>query len=337
MNIIRKAASLAAVAVIVSTVPAKADVAGFYHGKTITIMVPSGLGASLGIYARLLSAHMGEHIPGKPSIILSERAGGGGVNGTLWAFNAAPRDGSLIAAILAPSVLAPVLHGAKFDATKFQWIGSITPNPATVAVWHTAPVKSVADAQKTPITIGATQFGSETYLTPQLMNALLGTKFKIIKGYKAGAALNKAMEQGEIQGRMSYWSGWLAVRPQWVRDGKIVQLLQYGPLIKAIPNVPRFGDLVKDPEGKKMVQFLQVSNSVGIAYWVHPQVPADRIAALRAAFDATMKDPRFLDAAKKAHAGVDPVSAGKLHKIVTEGLDVSPTLVAHMKKALNFK
>ena len=167
------------------------------------------------------------------------------------------------------------------------------------------------------------------------MNALLGTKFKIIKGYKAGAALNKAMEQGEIQGRMSYWSGWLAVRPQWVSEGKIVQLMQYGPLIKAIPNVPRFGDLVKDAEGKKMVQFLEVSNSVGIAYWVHPQVPADRIAALRTAFEATMKDPRFLADARKAHAGVDPVSAAQLHKIVTEGLDVSPTLVAHMKKALN--
>lgn len=329
--------SIAVVAAIVATAPARADVADFYRGKTVTIMVPSGLGASLGIYARMLSAHMGEHIPGKPSIILSERAGGGGVNGTLWAFNVAPRDGSLIAAILAPSVLAPKLHDAKFDATKFQWIGSITPNPATVAVWHTAPVKTVADAQKTPITIGATQFGSETFITPQLMNALLHTKFKIIKGYKAGAELNKAMEQGEIQGRMSYWSGWLAVRPDWVRDGKIVQLLQYGPLIKAIPNVPRFRELVKDPEGKKMVQFLEVANSVGIAYWVHPQVPADRIAALRTAFDATMKDPAFLADAKKAHAGVDPVSAAELHKTVAEGLDVSPTLIAHMKKALEFK
>ena len=329
--------ALAMLAAVAPGAPAKADVADFYAGKTVTIMVPSGLGASLGIYARMLSARMGEHIPGKPSIILSERAGGGGVNGTLWAFNVAPRDGSLIAAILAPSVLAPVLHNAKFDATKFQWIGAITPNPATVAVWHTAPVKTVAEAQKTEITVGATQFGSETYITPQLMNALLGTKFKIVKGYKAGAELNKAMEQGEIQGRMSYWSGWLAVRPDWVRDGKIVQLLQYGPPIKKLPNVPRFRDLVQDLEGKKMVQFLEVANSVGIAYWVHPDVPADRIAALHAAFMATMKDPAFLSDAAKARAEVDPVSAEDLHRTVAEGLDVSPALITHMKKALNFK
>ncbi len=329
--------AIAAALTVTGGASAYADAGAYYKGKTVTIMVPSGLGASLGIYARMLQAHMGAHIPGKPSIVLSERAGGGGVNGTTWAYNVAPRDGSVIAALLAPSVLAPSLYNAKFDATKFAWIGSITPNPATVAVRHTAAVKTVADAQKTPITVGATQFGSETYMTPQLMNALLGTKFKIIKGYKAGAALNKAMEQGEIQGRMSYWSGWVAVKPQWVKEGKIVQLVQYGPPIKAIPDVPRLVDLVKDPEGKQMIEFLQTANKVGIAYWVHPDVPADRVAALRAAFAATVRDPAFLAIAKKSKALVEPVSPEALQETVRTGLAVTPGLIAKMKAALGTK
>lgn len=317
-------------------VPATARVADFYKDKTVTIMVPSGLGASLGLYARLLAEHIRNHIPGKPTVIVTARPGGGGVIGTTYAYNVAPRDGTFIAAILPPSVLAPALRGAKFDATKFQWLGSISPNPGTVSVWHTAPAQTLAAAEKTPLIIGATAFGSETYLTPTMMNSLLGTKFKVVKGYKAGAALNKAMEQGEIQGRMSYWSGWRSVKPNWLRDHKIVHLVQYGPSIPELPNVPRLSDQVHSAEGKRIVQFLEVSNNIGLAYWVHPQVPADRIATLRAAFAATVKDPAFLADAKKQRAMVNPVTPEKLQHVVAEGLDVTPALVAKMKVVFGF-
>jgi tripartite-type tricarboxylate transporter receptor subunit TctC len=319
-----------------TTAAAAADVAAFYKDKTVELMVPSGLGASLGLYARLLAEHLKDQIPGKPAIIVTERPGGGGVNGTTYAYNAAPRDGTFIAAILPPSVLAPALRGAKYDATRFQWLGSITPNPGTVAVWHTAPAKTLDEAKKQELVIGATAFGSETYLTPTLMNSLLGTKFKIVKGYKAGAALNKAMEQGEIQGRMSYWSGWRSVKPHWLAEKKIVHLVQYGPAIAEIPNVPRLADVVQGDDAKKMIRFLEVSNYIGIAYWMHPDTPADRLAAMRKAFADTVASESFRAAANKRRAMVDPVTPEALAKTVSDGLNVSPELVAKLKTAFGF-
>ena len=331
-----RSSAVAIIAVCGLSAPAAGEVAAFYKDKTVTIMVPSGLGASLGRYARLLSQHIRNHIPGNPTVIVTARPGGGGVNGTTYAYNAAPRDGTFIAGILPPSVLAPALRGAKFDAAKFQWLGSITPNPGTVSVWHTAPAQTLDAAKLQPLVIGATAFGSETYLTPTLMNALLGTKFKIVKGYKAGAALNKAMEQGEIQGRMSYWSGWRSVKPHWLRGKKIVHLLQYGPAIADLPNVPRLSDQVKEEGAKQIVRFLEVSNNIGLAYWVHPKVPQERLAALRAAFAATVKDPAFLAAAKKRRAMVNPITPAKLQRVVAEGLNVTPALIVRMKTVFGF-
>ena len=176
------AATLAGAAIAAG--PAKADEAAFYKDRTVTVMVPSGLGASLGLYGRLLGEYIGKHIPGRPTVIVQSRPGGGGTKGAAYAYNAAPKDGTFIAEVLAPSVLAPVLRNMKFDATKFQWIGSITQRPSVVSVWHTAPATSLEAMKTTEVIMGSTGLGSETYLAPTLMNHLIGTKFKIVKGYK---------------------------------------------------------------------------------------------------------------------------------------------------------
>lgn len=316
---------------------AKADVASFYQGKTVTIMVPSGLGASLGLYARLLGEHLGNNIPGKPNVIVTSRPGGGGTKGASYAYNAAPRDGTFIAEVLAPSVLAPALRNVKFDALKFQWLGSITPRPSTVSVWHTAPATTLDGVKTTEVIMGSTGLGSETYLLPTFMNHFLGTKFKVVKGYKGGASLNKAMEQGETQGRMNYWSGWTTVKGHWLRQKKVIHLVQYGPAIAEIPGVPKLRDMVADPNGKKIVQFIEVSENLGMGFWVHPNVPKDRLAGLRTAFMNTMKDPAFLADAKKRKAPIDPIPGERLQRIVAEGLNVSPALVAKMKTVFGFK
>ncbi len=327
----------AAAALAFAAAPATADVASFYKGRTVTVMVPSGLGASLGLYGRLFTEHFGNHIPGNPTVILTSRPGGGGTKGATYAYNAAPRDGTFIAEVLAPSVLAPALRNLKFDALKMQWIGSITDRPSTVSVWHTAPATNIAGARKKMVIMGSTGLGSETYLAPKFMNYYVGTKFKIVKGYKGGAAINKAMEQGEVQGRMNYYTGWTTVKAHWLRDKKVVHLAQYGPRIAELPNVPRLADLVKDPEGKKILQFIEVSEALGMGFWVHPDVPKDRLAALRKAFMDTMKDPKFLADAKKRNAPVAPISGEKLMKIVAAGLGVSPALVTKMKTVFGFK
>jgi tripartite-type tricarboxylate transporter receptor subunit TctC len=331
--------ALAAAAVLtggtVSSAAADA-IADFYRGKTVTIMVPSGLGATLGLYGRLVSEHLPKHIPGNPSVILASRPGGGGTKGAAYAYNAAPKDGTFIAEVLSASVLSGKLRNFKFDAAKFQWIGSVTPRPIVVTAWHTAPATTLEGARKTEVILGSTGLGSETYLAPALMNALLGTKFKIVKGYKGGAAINKSIEQGETQGRMNYWSGWTAGKPAWVRDNKLRHFVQYGTFIKELPNVPQFKNLVKTDLERQMLGFMEASPKVGMGFWVPPKVPADKVAALRKAFMATMKDPAFLADAKKRRAPVEPVSGEELGRIVAAAYKTPDNVIQALKKKLGF-
>ena len=316
---------------------ASADVAGFYKDRTVTVVVPAGLGASLGLYGRLLAEHWGKHIPGNPTVIVQSRPGGGGTKGAAYVYNAAPKDGTTIAEVLAPSVLAPILRNVKFDATKFQWLGSITQRPSVVSVFHNAPATTLDGVKKTEVIMGSTGFGSETYLMPKLMNHLLGTKFKIVKGYKGGASINKAMAQGEVHGRMNYWTGWTTIKNDWLKTGKLKHLIQYGPRIPELPDVPSIGDLVTSEDGKKMIKFIEVCELIGMGFWVAPEVPKDRVAALRTSFMATMKDPAFVADAEKRRAPVAPISGAELVKLVNNGLKVSPELVAKMKAAFEFK
>ena len=318
--------------------PASADaIADFYKGKTVSVMVPSGLGATLGLYGRLLTGHFARHIPGNPTLILISRPGGGGTKGAAYAYNAAPKDGTFIAEILSASIISGKLRKVKFDAAKFQWIGSIAQRPIVVSTWHTAPATTIKGAAKTPVIMGSSGLGSETYIVPALMNALLDTKFKIVKGYKGGAAINKAMEQGEVQGRMQYWSGWTAGKPNWLRDKKIIHLIQYGPQIKELPNVPRFDDLVKTKAHKQMLTFMSASPRVGMGFWLAPGVPRDKVAALRKAFMATMKDPAFLADAKKRRAPVQPISGERLQKIVAEAYKTPDNVINELSRLVGFK
>ncbi|MEE2662074.1 MAG: tripartite tricarboxylate transporter substrate-binding protein [Pseudomonadota bacterium] len=318
-------------------VPASADVAGFYKGRTVTIVVPGGLGASLGLYGRLLAEHWTKHIPGNPNVIVTSRPGGGGTKGAAYVYNAAPKDGTFVAEVLAPSVLAPTLRNVKFDATKFQWLGSITQRPSVVSVFHTAPATTLEGLKKTPVIMGSTGLGSETYLMPTLMNHLLGTKFKIVKGYKGGAAINKAIAQKEVHGRMNYWTGWTTIKNDWLKTGKLKHIIQYGPKIPELPNVPHMADLVKGKEGMAMLRFIEVCEKVGMGFWVAPGVPKDRTAALRKSFMATMRDPAFLADAKKRRAPVAAISGSELGTIVNAGLNVSPALIQTMKAVYGFK
>ncbi len=331
-------ATLPAVAVLGIAIPAVADdIADFYSGKTVTVMVPSGLGATLGLYGRLVTDHLGDHIPGKPTVIIQSRPGGGGTKGASFAYNAAPKDGTYISEVLAPSVFAPLLRSVKFDASKFQWLGSLTPRPAVISVWHTAPAKSVAEAKKTEVIMGSTGLGSETYIVPTLMNKVLGTKFKVVKGYKGGAAVNKALEAKEVSGRMQYWSGWTAGKPDWLRDNKLTHLVQYGGVIPELPNVPQLSSLVQDQEAKDMVAFVETAPKIGMGFWVHPEVPKARVTALRKAFMAMMADPKFLESAKKRRAPIQPVAGEVLDKLVADAYATPPATIAKLKAVLGFK
>lgn len=331
-------AVLPAVVAIGFATPASADaIADFYKGKTVTVMVPSGLGASLGLYGRLVTEFIGSHIPGNPTVVIQERAGGGGTVGAAFAYNAAPKDGTFIAEVLAPSVLMPKLREMKFDASKFQWLGSLTPRPAVVSLWHTSPVKTVEDAKKHEAVMGSSGVGSSTYTIPTLMNELLGTKFKIVKGYKGGGPINKAMEAGEVHGRMQYWSGWTAGKPTWLRDKQIHHIVKYGGKIPELPDVPQLVDLVKGADEKAMVRFFEAEAKIGMGFWVAPEVPKERVDALRKAFEAMMADPKFIEAAEKRKAPIELIKHDELAAVVADVYATPAPVIERIKKIMEFK
>lgn len=334
------AAAPALAAVAAMSAPAGADaVSDFYRGRTVTVMVPSSLGATLGLYGRLTVEHLGRHIPGGPTVVIQSRPGGGGTKGAAYAYNAAPKDGTFIAEVLAPSAIAPLLRNLKFDPSRFQWLGSITPRPAVLSVWHTAPVSSLDDARRREAIFGSTGLGSETFMAPTLLNHIAGTRLKVVKGYKGGAQINKAIESGEVHGRMNYWSGWTAGKPQWIAENRLRHIARYGggADIPGLRDVPSMQDLAGTPEQRAMVTFLETAPRIGMGFWVAPEVPADRVAALRGAFDSMVRDPAFLADARKRKAPVNPVSGRELQAITAKAYGTPPAVIARLKEVFGFK
>lgn len=312
--------------------PARADaVTDFYKEKTVSIVVPAGLGGSIGFYALLLSNHIGRHIPGQPNVILVSHPGASGVKAAAYMYAAAPRDGSLIGQVLSNSLLAPLLQNAKFDPRTFEWLGSIDPRSSVLGVWHTAPATTLEEMKKTEIILASGGRAASTTIIPLMMNAMLGTKFKVVTGYAGGGALNQAVETGETHGRHIFYSGWTTQKPHWLKQGLVKIVVQVGPLIKELPKVPSLHDLVADPEHKQMLDFVALSERVGLGFYVQQQVPKERMAALRTAFEATMKDPEFLADAKKKNAPVNPVAGDEIAKIIEDGYRIPPDVLQKMK------
>lgn len=331
--------SLAAAALLVpglAAQPGNARADSFFEGRTVTITVAGGAGASLGLYCYLVAEYWARHIPGEPNVVCQFQPGAGGTKAAAYMANAAPKDGSYVGEVLAPSVLAPALRNVKFDASKFFWLGSVTPRPAVVTVWHTAPATTIDEAKKHEVVLGSTGKGSETYLIPQFMNAVLGTKFKIVEGYQA-ALINDAMPRGEVHGRMNYWSGWTTVKQDWLRDNKIVHLVQYGPPIPELPNVPHLKNLMPDEEHRQMVEFFEISEHLGMGFYAPPGTPNDRVATLRDSFMATMRDPKFLSDAAKRRADVNPIPGDKIQAIVEKGLATPEPILEKLRGYLGFK
>jgi tripartite-type tricarboxylate transporter receptor subunit TctC len=206
-----------------------------------------------------------------------------------------------------------------FDTRKFIYIGNPNAENNTTATWHTSGVKTIEDAKRREVTMGATG-GSTSSQYPKAMNALLGTRFKIILGYPGGNDINLAMERGEVDGRGSNsWASWKATRPHWIAENKINILVQIG-LRKApdLPDVPLLIELGANADDRALLRLLSASTQIGRPIFTTPDVPPERVAALRAAFDATMRDPAFLEDAKQGHFEIDPVSGAAMQKLVEE-------------------
>jgi tripartite-type tricarboxylate transporter receptor subunit TctC len=323
--------------------PAAADpVADFYKGKQVKMIIRTAAGGGYDLYARLLMRHMPRHIPGNPSAVNVNMPGGGGLKSANYVARVAPRDGSILTIV---SQALPMIQGLKLtnklqaDMKAFNWIGNMSKSNQVFVVWHTSKAKSVEDLKKQTVVIGGTGAGSASIQLPAVYNNVLGTRLKIIYGYESGTEINFAMEKGELEGRgTNPWASWVSATPQLVAKKLIRPLIQVG-LEKdpALPDVALLKDLGKTPEETAILTYVSKAVVVGRPIAVAQGVPADRVKALRVAFEATLKDAKFMAEAKKQRADIDPMTGEDLQKLVAELVDVNEDLRLKVLGAIDAK
>jgi tripartite-type tricarboxylate transporter receptor subunit TctC len=319
---------------------AQEDVASFFRGKTVRLVVGVGVGSGYDINARLLARHLARHITGNPSVIVQNQPGAGSLTMTNQLYAAGPFDGTVIGASFNGMPTTPLLQpqGARFEPNKLNWLGSTNRETQVSYVWHTAPVQTLADAAKTEVIMGAQAPGSTQYDYPVLVNGLFGYKFKVITGYEATPKIHLAMERGEVHGTLANWSTLKAINYDWVKDKKIKMLAQWA--LKPHPDlkdVPLALDLAKTDADRQAMQLAVAQLEYGRPFFLPPNVPADRVQALRRAFDATMKDPAYLAEAEKLKIDVDPLTGEQVAELVAKVNATPAETVAKVRAALQAK
>jgi tripartite-type tricarboxylate transporter receptor subunit TctC len=312
----------------------------FYQGKVITIIVGYGVGGGYDIYARLLTRHMAEHIPSHPSIIVENMPGAAGVRAANNVYGAAPKDGTVIAA-LNPSLLMYQLLGgqfARYETAKLQWIGSLDDPNNSIITWHSAGIHSIADAKTREVPMAGDGPTAALNIYPTATNALVGTRFKMINGYTGSAAGDLAMERGEVDGRSgASLSSLFSQHADWIRDGKIDILLQFG--VKrdpALPAVPLLQELATTDRDRQIAAVVSLPTTVGPAYWMAPGVPQEALRIVREAFDATVADPQFLADAKAIKLAINPKSGAEVAAAVNAVSNVPPDVLAQTAAILGW-
>jgi tripartite-type tricarboxylate transporter receptor subunit TctC len=335
----RRVTVCASVALIAAAVPAAADsVADFYKGKTVSVLMGTTPGGSYDLYGRVIGDHLSRHIPGNPTIIMEHMPGAGGVIAGNHIFGVAPQDGTKI--LLSHSIpLAERLEpkGVRFESTKFQWLGTFDAIAHTMAIWHAQQVNSLDELKNKPLIVGSFAKTHLTYQWPAMMKDVLGTKYQVITGYRSGSDLNLAMERGEVHAWAASWENLVGTRPEWIADKKVsVPVVFTLERKKQIPNTPTLLELAP-PDKKDVVEFLAAGTPFGRAMVVGPGVPAERVAALRKAFDDTMKDPAFLAEAAKRKLDIDARPSAYPHALAAKLASASPELLARVKKAIGME
>jgi tripartite-type tricarboxylate transporter receptor subunit TctC len=296
--------------------------ASFYTGKTISIIVGFGPGGGYDLYARLLSRFLGNHIPGKPNVIVQNMEGAGGVRAANYVYAAAPKDGTVIAGVNQGATMFQLLggKGAQYDPSKFNWLGRIAFSNNVVYVSKRSGVTSLEDAKHREVSMAGSGVISDADIYPAVLNALLGTKFKVINGYAGTNESDLAIERGEVDGRGGgAYSSLVSTHPQWLANGDVRILAQVGfDKEPDLPNVPLLLDLVKGDEDREIASLVTLPVAIGYNYWLAPQVPSDRLAILRRAFEATMKDPDLVAEAKKQSFEVRPKTGAELEAMVRQ-------------------
>jgi tripartite-type tricarboxylate transporter receptor subunit TctC len=323
--------------------PARAqqDVADFFRGKTLRIVVGIGVGSGFDINARVLAHYLPAHIPGNPSVIVQNQPGAGGVTMTNALYNNGPFDGTVMGASFSGTPLIPLLQpgGARFDALKLNWLGSTNRETQVTYVWHTAPVQKLADLLTTQLIVGAQAPGSTQYDFPIMLNHLFGTKFKVVTGYESTPKIHLAMESGEVQGNgASNWSTLKAIASAWLAEKKVRVIAQWGfKPHRELPDVPLIFELAKTESDRQALTLEVARVENGRPFFLPPNVPPARVEALRRAFDATLKDPGFLEEEAKAKLDVDPMTGEQVAALMDQLYHTPADTVARVRDAMENK
>jgi tripartite-type tricarboxylate transporter receptor subunit TctC len=311
--------------VVAATSAWASDVADFYRGKTVNIIVGFGPGGGYDLYARTLARHLGKHIPGNPSVVVQNMEGAGGVRAANHVYNVGAKDGTVIAGVNQGAAMFKLLggKGAQYDPARFQWIGSMAASNNTIYVWHSSGIKSLDDARAREVSMAGSGVISDANIYPAVFNALTGTKFKVISGYPGTNESNLAIERGEVEGRGGgAYSSLVSTRPDWLRDRKVNIIAQIGfEKEPDLPDVPLLVDLMKSDEQRQIATLVTLPTAIGYNHWVAPDVPAERVAALRAAYAAALKDPELLADAKKQSFEIRYKSGQELEAMVRKAAD----------------
>jgi len=334
-----KAGVVASAILLCCIAPARAqdDVAAFYKGKQLRMIVGSAAGGGYDLFARIVARHIVHHIPGHPSLIVQNQPAAGGVVMTNQLYGQGPKDGTVIGVPINGLPTAPLLQsGTQFDPTRLNWLGSTNREAYVAFVWHTVPVAGIAELTAKEVVVGATTPGTTMVDFPLLVNDVLGFKFKVVRGYAGTPQINLAIERGEVQGMGGL--GWASVKaqtPHWISEKKIKVLAQYG--FKRYPelaDVPTMLELAKSDADRQAMTMLFARTEYGRPYFLPPDVPAERVAALRRAFDATMKDQAFIAEAAKLQFEVDPLTGGQVQALVAQLAATPREVVVRVRTAL---
>jgi tripartite-type tricarboxylate transporter receptor subunit TctC len=314
--------------------PAMAQEPANFAGKTVTIYIGYGPGGGYDLYGRVLARHFGKHLPGHPTVVVSNMPGAASIRAANYLYNVAPKDGTALG-IVAQSIAEEQLlgmAGVSYDVTKLAWIGRFASNVEVAYVWHAAPVKTIDDLRKTEATFAGT--GPSSAIYPRLLNTIAGMKTKVITGYNTTAAAHLAMQRGEVDGATSSLNTLKTTQRDWL-DNRLIRILVQFALKRSpdLADVPAVVELGTTREDKAVFAFYASSGAVGRAMFAPPGVPADRIALLRSAFDATMTDADFTAEIATTKLEFDPLSGADLQALVESSTTVTSAVLARARAA----
>jgi tripartite-type tricarboxylate transporter receptor subunit TctC len=337
----RKPALIGFGLLLFAAAPAMSDpVADFYRGKTVTMIISTSPGGGYDLLGRAIARHLPRHIPGNATVVVRNMPGAGGIVAAKHLYSSAVRDGTVIGGVQNNVPYEP-LFGTKqadYDPNKLNWLGTPSVETGLLFVWHTSKFKTIEDVRKMELTAGASGLNSAPAFYSRVLNELLGTKIKVIAGYPGQNEAYIAIERGELDSfGVTFWSSLTSTKQQWLRDKKVNILVQYGPVKEEeLPDVPWAPDMVKNADDRALFEAAYGPLAAGRPYLMPPEIPADRLAAMRKAFMDTFVDEAFKADAKASNLIVDrPRSGVLLQEEIARAYRVSPAIVERLRKIAN--